>query len=162
MKNILLFSLILSCAVFLSCSKGTEIPPYTPPVTNNFTVVSMSHTKDTVNVGDTIYLDVSGTMYDTLNVYAYLTTKSTSAGSPVYSTGSSSAPIKLKTVLATNNPSAVNSWTSTIALIGLSSAHGSKLTITGNFIYQLSLSSEGGGLASAADAGLINKTVYVQ
>ena len=47
----------------------------------------MSHTKDTVNVGDTIYLNVDGTMYDTLNVYAYLTIKSTATGSPVYSMG---------------------------------------------------------------------------
>lgn len=162
MKNILLFSLILCCTVFLSCSKGTEIPPYTPPVSNNFTVTSMNHTRDTVNVGDTIYLDVSGTMYDTLNIYAYLTTKSTSTGSPVYSTGSSSAPIKLNRMLVSANPTDVNIWTSTIALTGLTSIHGSKLTITGNFIYQLSLSSEGGGLASAADAGLINKTVFVQ
>jgi hypothetical protein len=101
-------------------------------------------------------------MYDTLNIYAYLTTKSTSTGSPVYSTGSSSAPIKLNRMLVSANPTDVNIWTSTIALTGLTSIHGSKLTITGNFIYQLSLSSEGGGLASAADAGLINKTVFVQ
>ena len=55
----------------------------------------MNHSKDTVSTGDTIFLNVSGTMYDTLNVYVYVTTKS-ATGSPVYSTGSSSAPIKLK------------------------------------------------------------------
>lgn len=162
MKNIFLFIPITVCAVFLGCSKGTEVPSYTPPVGNNFTVISMSHTKDTVNAGDTIYLNVSGTMYDTLNVYAYITTKSTATGSPVYSTGSSSAPIKLNRILGTNNPTDVNPWTSTIVLTGLTSVHGSKLTISANFIYQLSLSSEGGGLAAAADAGLINKTVFVQ
>jgi len=162
MKKLLLFSLMLSVAVILSCSKGTEVPTYSPPVGNNFTVTSMSHTKDTVNAGDTIYLNVSGTMYDTLNVYAYLSTKSTATGSPVYSTGSSSSPIKLNRILATNNPTDMNAWTSVIILTGVTSVHGSKLTISGNFIYQLSLSSEGGGLATAADAGLINKTVYVQ
>jgi hypothetical protein len=108
MKNIFLFSLILVCLAFLGCSKGTEVPSYKPPVGNNFTVVSMRHTKDTVNAGDTVYLNVSGTMYDTLNVYAYITTKSSATGSPVYSTGSASAPIKLKTVLGTNNPTDVN------------------------------------------------------
>jgi hypothetical protein len=122
----------------------------------------MNHTKDTVKVGDTIYLNVSGTMYDTLNVYAYLTTKSTATGSPVYSTGSSASPIKLNRVLGSSNPSDMNPWNATIPLTGLTSVSGSKLTISGNFIYQLSLSSEGGGLATAADAGLINKTVYVQ
>lgn len=162
MKNIFLFSLLLTCAVFLSCSKGTEVPSYKPPVGNNFTVISMNHTKDTVSTGDTIFLNVSGTMYDTLNVYAYITTKSSATGSPVYSTGSASAPIKLKTVLETNNPTGTNPWSSTIVLPGLTSVSGSKLTITANFIYQLSLSSEGGGLAAAADSGLIKKTVFVQ
>jgi hypothetical protein len=162
MKNIFLFSLILACAVFLSCSKGTQVPSYTPPVGNNFTVTSMSHTKDTVNAGDTVYLNVAGTMYDTLYVYAYLTIKSTATGSPVYSTGSSSAPIKLNRILGSSNVTDMNPWTSTIAITGVTSVHGSKLTISGNFIYQLSLSSEGGGLATAADAGVINKTVYVQ
>ena len=162
MKNIFLFSLILAGSVFLSCSKGTEVPTYTPPVANNFTVTAMIHTKDTVNVGDTIYLNVSGSMYDTLNVYAYLTTKSTATGSPVYSTGSSSSPIKLNRILGSSNVTDVNPWTSTIALTGVTSVHGSKLTISANFIYQLSLSSEGGGLAAATDAGILNKTVYVQ
>jgi hypothetical protein len=162
MKKEFLFTLILAATVVLSCTKNTIVPPYSPPVTNNFTVISMNHTKDTVNVGDTIYLNVSGTMYDTLNVYTYLTTKSTATGSPVYSTGSSAAPIKLNRVLGTSNASDMNAWTATIPLTGLTSVSGSKLTISGNFIYQLSLSSEGGGLATAADAGLINKTVYVK
>jgi len=162
MKKVFLFCTLLSGILVLSCTKNTVVPPYTPPVANNFTVISMSHTKDTVNAGDTIYLNVAGTMYDTLFVYAYLTTKSSATGSPVYSTGSSAAPIKLNRVLGTTNVTDVNPWTSTIALTGLTSVHGSKLTISGNFIYQLSLSSEGGGLATAADAGILNKTVYVQ
>ena len=162
MKKAFLFSLILSGVLVLSCTKNTTVPPYSPPVANNFTVVSMNHTKDTVNVGDTIYLNVTGTMYDTLYVYAYLSTKSTATGSPVYSTGSSAAPIKLNRVLATSNVADMNAWTAIIPLTGLTSVSGSKLTISGNFIYQLSLSSEGGGLATAADAGLVNKTVYVK
>jgi hypothetical protein len=163
MKNIILFSLILSCMVgVLSCTKNTTVPAYTPPVTNNFTVTSMNHLRDTVNAGDTIYLNVSGMMYDTLFVYVYLTTKSTATGLPVYSTGSSAAPIKLNRILGSTNASALNPWTSVIPLTGVTSVSGSRLTITANFVYQLSLSSEGGGLATATDGGVLNKTVYVQ
>jgi hypothetical protein len=162
MKNIYLFLLAVSGIFVFSCSKNSMVPPYTPPVATNFTVTSMNHTKDTVNVGDTIYLNVVGTMYDTLNVYAYLTIKSSATGSPVYSYGSSSSPIKLTRVLGSSNVTDMNPWTSTIKLTGVTSIANSKLTISGNFIYQLSLSSEGGGLASATDGGVVNKTVFIQ
>jgi hypothetical protein len=162
MKKIFLFSLVCSGVLVFSCTKNSIVPPYTPPVAANFTVTSMNHTKDTVNVGDTIYLNVVGTMYDTLYVYAYLTAKSTASGSPVYSYGSSSSPVKLKCVLGSNNVTGMNPWTSTIMLTGITSIANSKLTISGNFIYQLSLSSEGGGLASATDGGVVNKTVFIQ
>ncbi|HEY4936209.1 MAG TPA: hypothetical protein VII44_06505 [Puia sp.] len=162
MKNIFLFSLTVSGILAFSCTKSSVVPPYTPPVATNFTVTSMNHTKDTVNVGDTIYLNVSGTMYDTLNVYTYVTAKSSATGSPVYSYGSSSSPIKLKCTLSSSNVSDINLWTSTIMLIGLTSIANSKLTISANFIYQLSLSSQGGGLATATDGGIANKTLYIQ
>jgi hypothetical protein len=162
MKNIYLLSLIVSVTLVFSCTKNSVVPAYTPPVTTNFTVTSLNHTKDTVNVGDTIYLNVAGTMYDTLNVYAYLTAKSSASGSPVYSYGSSSVPIKLIRILSSSNVSGMNTWTSTILLTGVTSIPNSKLTISANFIYQLSLSSEGGGLATATDAGVGNKTVYIQ
>jgi len=162
MKNVTLLSLILVGLMVISCTKNSVVPVYTPPVTTNFTVASLNHTKDTVNVGDTIYLNVVGSMYDTLNVYAYFTTKSSATGSPVYSTGSSSAPVKLNRVLGTSNVSGMNPWTATVILTGLTSIPNTKLTISANFIYQLSLSSEGGGLATATDAGVVNKTVFVQ
>ncbi len=162
MKKYYFFLLILSGILLFSCSKNTMAPVYTPPVSTNFTVSSMNHTKDTVSVGDTIFVNVVGTMYDTLNVYAYLTIKSSATGSPVYSYGSSSSPIKLVRVLGSTNVTDMNPWTSTIALTGFTSIANSKLTISANFIYQLSLSSEGGGLASATDAGVANKTVFIQ
>jgi hypothetical protein len=162
MKNIYLFLVTVSGILVFSCTKNSVVPVYTPPVSPNFTVTSMNHTKDTVNVGDTIYLNVVGTMYDTLNVYAYLTAKSTATGSPVYSYGSSSSPVKLTSMLGSSNVTGMNPWTSTIRLTGITSITNSKLTITANFIYQLSLSSEGGGLASASDGGVVNKTVFIQ
>jgi len=162
MKKMILSFLIISSVLIFACSKNNTVPAYTPPVAVNFTVTSLNHTADTVNVGDTIYLNVAGTMYDTLNVYAYLTTKSSATGSPVYTYGSSSAPIKLNRVLGSSNASAMNPWTSTIMLTGVTSIANTTLTISANFIYQLSLSTEGGGLASATDAGIANKTVYVR
>ncbi|HEV3222370.1 MAG TPA: hypothetical protein VGZ90_05795 [Puia sp.] len=162
MKIIFLLFLVLSGTLVISCTKNSIVPAYTPPVSSNFTVTSMNHTKDTVNLGDTIYLNVVGTMYDTLNVYAYVTAKSSATGSPVYSYGSSSSPVKLTCILSSANVSDMNPWTSTIKLTGLTSIPNSKLTISANFIYQLSLSSEGGGLASATDGGIINKTVFIQ
>lgn len=162
MKKIFLFSLICSGVLVFGCTKNSIVPTYTPPVTANFTVTSMNHTQDTVNVGDTILLDVVGTMYDTLNVYTYVIVKSSATGSPVYSYGSSASPVKLKCILGSNNVTGMNPWTSTIKLTGVTSIANSKLTISANFIYQLSLSSEGGGLASATDGGVINKTVFIQ
>jgi hypothetical protein len=162
MKNIFLYSLILSGILVFGCTKNSVVPPYTPPVATNFTVTSMNHTKDTVNVGDTVYLNVSGSMYDTLNVYSYVTIKSSATGSPVYSSGSSSSPVKLNRILGSSNVSGLNTWTSTIRVTGVTSIANSKLTITANFIYQLSLSSQGGGLATATDAGVANKTVFIQ
>jgi hypothetical protein len=160
-KMILYFFTALGILIF-GCSKNNTLPAYTPPVSPNFTVTSLNHTQDTVNVGDTIYLNVAGTMYDTLNVYTYLTATSSASGAPVFTYGSAASPIKLSRVLTSSNVSGMNPWTSTIRLIGATVTHNSKLTITGNFIYQLSLSSEGGGTATAADAGIANKTVYVQ
>jgi hypothetical protein len=162
MKKMLLVSLALLIGVVMSCTKNTIVPPYTPPTTSNFTVTALNHTKDTVQVGDTIYLTVAGTMYDTLNVYTYLTIKSSASGSPVYSYGSSSSPVKLYRTLGSTNVSGMNPWMATIRLTGVTSIPNTTLTITGNFVYQLSLSSEGGGLASGIDQGVKNKSIYIQ
>jgi hypothetical protein len=162
MKKMILYLLIATAILVLSCSKSTTLPPYTAPVVVNFTVTSLNHTLDTVSVGDTIYLNVAGTMYDTLNVYAYLTVTSSASGAPVFNYGSASSPIKLTRALGSSNASAMNPWTSSIRLIGATVTHKSKLTIIANFIYQLSLSSEGNGTATATDAGVLNKTIYVQ
>jgi hypothetical protein len=162
MKNIVPIFLCMSFLVQIGCTKNSIVPPYTPPTTANFTVTALNHTKDTVSVGDTIYLTVAGTMYDTLNVYTYLTIKSTASGSPVYSYGSSASPVKIKRVLASSNVQGTNPWTSTIALTGLTTVPNTTLTISGTFIYQLSLSSEGGGMAPATDLGVKNKSIFVQ
>jgi hypothetical protein len=159
MKKLLLIC-VIAISIISGCVKSTNLPAYTPPVTTNFSVASLKHTADTVNLGDTVYLTAAGTVYDTTkNIYAYLTVSSSAAGVSTYTYGSAAAPIKLvRTIGAQTN--GLYAWTSTIMLVGATTVDKAKLTITANFIYQLSLSSEQGKL-TATDAGLTNKTVYV-
>ncbi|HLY70015.1 MAG TPA: hypothetical protein VKR53_09810 [Puia sp.] len=161
MKKLFLFSMLALGILIFGCVKSTNLPAYTPPVTTNFSVSSLKHTADTVNLGDTIYLTAIGTIYDTTkNIYVYVTVSSSAAGVSTFSFGSASAPIKLtRTIGAQTN--GLYAWTSTIMLVGATTVDKAKLTITANFIYQLSLSSEQGKL-TATDAGIANKTVFVQ
>jgi hypothetical protein len=165
MKKLFLISLLAAAALIFGCVKHNVLPTFTPAFAKNFSVSSLNHTADTVNVGDTIYLNAAGTMSDTVtgqnNIYAYFVISSSAPGAPTYSYGSASAPIKLtKTFSAASN--GLYGWTSTIAIVGATTTANSKLTVTGNFIYQLSLSSEGNGTASATDAGVLNKAIFVQ
>jgi hypothetical protein len=146
-----------------ACNKATTLPSYTPPVAKNFSVASLKHTQDSVNVGDTIYLTATGTASDSSQfIYTYLSASSSAGGiGSVFYYGSASSPVKLAKTYGTQT-AGLYSWTSTIMLPGATLVpHKTKLTIVGNFIYQLSLSSEQGTL-SATDAGLLNKTVYVR
>lgn len=164
MRNKIFITLVvLITAAAIGCAKHQFLPVYTPPVSKVFTVSSLKHTADTVNVGDTVWLNAAGTIYDTSKaVYVYLTSTYTANGaSTVYSYGSSSSPIKIKyaTGASTNG---VFAWTATIPLIGATQVPiKTKLTIAGTFQYQLSLSSELASSLSITDAGQGNKTVYV-
>jgi hypothetical protein len=161
MKKYLLVLLVVVAVI--ACNKTTTLPSYTPPVSKNLVVSSFAHTADTVNVGDTIYLNAAGTVYDTLAVYGYFSVSSSSTGSPVYTIGSSSSPIKLSTVLGSQNVTGTNPFTAIIALTKITNVANSKLTITGNFIYPLSLSSQGANVVTGvADVGQTTKTIYIQ
>lgn len=166
MKKILSFILI-GCVLFVwGCSKNVTLPPYKPPTSSNFSVLSLNHTKDTVNVGDTVYLTAAGTLFDSssaYHIYAYLSVTATVGGvSTVYNYGSATTPITISRVIGAQNSAGQFTWTSTILLPGVTSVpHKTKLTISSNFIYQLNLSSEKGNL-SATDAGIATKTVFVQ
>jgi len=73
MKKLFLFSMLALGILIFGCVKSTNLPAYTPPVTTNFSVSSLKHTADTVNLGDTIYLTAIGTIYDTTkNIYVYV------------------------------------------------------------------------------------------
>jgi hypothetical protein len=167
MKKIILFSVFISGIFIFGCSKNNSVPPYTPPVAKNFSVTSLKHTQDTVNVGDTIYLNVAGTVYDTTqNIYPYITAGS-SNNTFTYGTSPSSliaskTPVKLTRVIGAS-ANGVYSWTSTIILVGATLVPDkSTLTISGAFTYQLTLSSEGNGVATITDAGQTTKTIYVR
>jgi hypothetical protein len=164
MKQLILFSVISLLVMLSACDKYSMLPPYTPAVSSNFSVTALNHTEDSVNVGDSIYLTATGTIADTTqSISAYLTSSYVASGvNSVYNFGSATAPIKLTRIIGASNASGIPTWTSTILLTGATFVpHKTKLTITGNFIYQLSLSSESGTL-SAVDAGIKNKTVYVR
>jgi hypothetical protein len=159
MKNIFFLLMTFALVITFACSKKDIVPPYTPPVSANFSVNSLNHTKDTVNVGDTLYLTAAGIIYDTTqNISTYVTVNSNGLS---YGYGTASAPIRVNRVIGAQN-GAVYNWTATIMVPGATNvSHGTKLTISANFIYALSLSSEQGNL-SATDAGIVNKTVFVQ
>jgi hypothetical protein len=164
----MLFLCVVAAGIFLvGCVKNTTLPAYTPPFSKIFSVSSLKHTQDTVNVGDTIYLDVAGTMYDTTqNIYPYISVASP-GNTFTYGTSPSSlpttkSPVKLARVIgsATNS---IYGWTSTIMLVGATNvAPNTTLTVSGVFNYQLTLSTEGGGTASVTDAGQSTKTIFVQ
>ena len=151
----------------VACSKQTYLPPYTPPFSKNFSVTSFAHTKDTVNVGDTIYIAVAGTMSDTTqSIYPYITVASSNTnfyyGTPTTGLATAKTPVKLSRVIGSDSSGLYN-WSSTIELVGATNVlPNTTLTITGAFNYQLNLSSEGGGTVNATDAGVLKKTVFVQ
>lgn len=162
MRNQLLLIAILVTGA-TSCAKHQFLPVVTPPVTDIFTASSLNHTKDTVNVGDTIYLNATGTIYDTTkNIYVFFaTTFSAGGASDVYDFGTASSPVKVNRVIGAQN-NGVYSWTATIAMTGATEVPvKTKLTITGTFEYQDSFSSELPSNLTLSDAGVKNKTVYV-
>ena len=160
MKKYILLTVII--AGIIACNKTTTLPAYNAPTTANLKVTSLKHSADTVNVGDTIYLTATGSVYDTTAVYAYFTVASSATGSPSYTIGSASSPILVPAILATRNVAGMNDWTATIPLTKLANVSKSKLTITGTFVSQLTLSSQGSNTATLADAGQTTKTIYVQ
>jgi hypothetical protein len=165
MRNKILITLVvLITAAAIGCAKHQFLPIVTPPVSTIFTISSLNHTADTVNVGDTIWLNAAGTIYDTTKLISvYLTSSYTAGGvSSIYDFGTSSSPVKVtnRVIGALNN--GVYSWTATIALTGATNVPvKTKLTIAATFQYQLSFSSELPSSLSINDTGQHNKTVYV-
>lgn len=154
---------VLITAAAIGCAKHQFLPVVTPPVAKIFTISSLKHTADTVNVGDTVYLNAAGTIYDTSKaIYVNMTAGYTANGaSTVYNYGSASSPIKVSYVTGTDS-AGVFAWTATIPLIGATNVPvKTKLTVAATFQYQLSFSSELPSSLSISDAGQKTKTIYV-
>jgi hypothetical protein len=163
MRNKLLLVITILAIGAASCAKHQFLPIVTPPVTDIFTAATLNHTEDTVNVGDTIYLNATGTIYDTTkNIYVYFVTTFTAGGvSSTYDFGTASSPVKVSRVIGALN-NGVYAWSATIAMTGATNVPvKTKLTITGTFEYQDSFSSELPSSLTLSDAGVRNKTVYV-
>ena len=164
MQKVLLFSLLSIGLLIAACDKSTTFPPYVPPVATNFSAKTLNHTKDSVAVGDTLYLTATGILSDTNQaIYTYLISSYTAA---TYNYGSAATPVKLSRTITSSasNLPGTYTWTSTIMLPGATLVpHKTKLTIVANYIYQLSLSSQQGTVTSTdAGSGPNNKTVYVK
>jgi len=153
MKKIAYLTAVLLSIIIISCNKENNLPAYTPPVKNNFSVSKFAHVKDTILVGDSLTLSASGTITDTTKTLSVFMTAA--FGSVTYNIGSVSSPIKVNRVIgaATNG---VYAWTATIPVLISSSfvPHNSKVTVSGTFSYQLSLSSVQPSAVTFTDQGL--------
>jgi hypothetical protein len=165
-KKLLIFLVAVASAAFIaSCVKSDALPVYTPSPTLIFTPGSLKHTADTVNVGDTVQLAASGTVWDTTRtISVFLSATYGGATSGSYNYGNVTAPILVKRVInPTVNSSGLYPWTATILLPGATSvAHKTTLSITATYVYQLTLSSQLPSSMSSSDAGIKTKTVYVK
>jgi hypothetical protein len=168
-KRTLLISLVAGLCVMATCNKGTFLPAYTPPLASNFQAKTLNHTKDTVNVGDTVNLVATGFMSDTTQFIAVSMTASYTAGgvAQVINYGSpttqASAPVKLTRTITGAQANNLWPWSANIIFPTASNVpHKTQVTIVANFFYQLNLSSQPGTGLTLTDAGKVKKTVYVQ
>lgn len=162
-KNILIILVVLITAAAVGCAKHQFLPLVSPPSSKIFTVTKLAHTADTVNVGDTVELNATGTISDTSKaIYVFLTSTYTANGASVVQTfGSAASPIKVK--YAATAGTGNFTWAATIPLIGATEVPDkTKLTIAATFQYQLSFSSELPSSLATTDAGQSNKTIYVR
>ena len=162
-KRTYIFLVVLITAAAIGCAKHQFLPTLTTP-SKIFTVSSLKHTADTVNIGDTVWLNAAGTLADTSKaVYVYLSASYTANGaSTVYNYGSSTSSIKVKYVAGADS-AGLFPWTATIPLIGATEVPDKvKLTVSATFQYQLSLSSELPSSLAISDAGQGTKTIYVR
>lgn len=161
MKQIVLCVGALCMILIISCTKYTTLPLYTPSPTNIFSIGTLAHTSDSLNVGDTIKLNATGHIYDTTKtISVYFTATSTS---PVYvfTSGTYANPVKISRTIGAMDATGTYTWSSTITLPNATITHKTALTIAANFVYQLTLSSQLGAL-TVADAGVKSRMVYVR
>ncbi|HXO77625.1 MAG TPA: hypothetical protein VN824_20370 [Puia sp.] len=152
MKKIALFTVALLGIIIISCNKENYLAPYAPPVKNNFSVSKFAHIKDTILVGDTLNIKASGTVTDTTKTLSVFLTAA--YGTVTYNVGSVASPIKVNRVIGAAANGAY-AWTANIPVLVTSGVpHNSKVTVSGTFSYQLSLSSVQPSAVTFSDQGL--------
>ncbi len=162
MKKILLLTAIAGFLI-IGCTKKDTLPTYTPA--SIFSVTSkMSHTKDSVNLGDTIYLTAKGLIADTTN--AFSASFKTFSGSVSSAGAFTSSNIQVggallkpttKIISAPTGTSPLYNWTATYIILVPSVAHKTSILITGYFENSLTLSSQTGNQV-ASDS----KAIYIR
>lgn len=164
MKKLFSFSMLTSLFI-LACNKKDQLPDYKPSVPTIFSVNNrMTHTIDTVNLGDTIRLTASGTIADTANTFSSslkVFTGSVSAAGAFTSSGNLAGAAFIsplpRVISAPVAPSALYGWAVSMAVPCPPVAHKTNILISGSFENSLSLSSQLGN-QSASDS----KPIYVR
>lgn len=164
MKKLVSF-LISASFLIIACNKEEQLPTYKSSVPVIFSVNSrMSHTIDTVNLGDTIYLTASGTIADTANTFSSsfkMFTGNVSASGAFTSSGNLAGAAFIsplpRLISAPVAPSALFGWVAPIAVPCPPVAHKTNILISGSFENSVSLSSQLGN-QSASDS----KPIYVR
>jgi hypothetical protein len=149
MKQILIVLLAASGILLAACDKTDTLPTITP--TTIFSVSSLKHTTDTLNLGDSIYFTASGKIFDTTNT---ITASLKMIGGSTNATGVFTSantvvdayvlkPVKV-VISAASGTSPLYNWTAKFGVPGPSVARKTSVLTTASFENSLSLSSETG------------------
>lgn len=150
MKQILIVLLSVSGALLVGCDKTDTLPAVTP--TTIFSVGSLKHTVDTLNVGDSIYFRASGKIADTTNTLTAaikMVSGSVNAATGAFTSSNNVVasyfvkPVA-KTISDPTTGSSLYNWTAVFGVPAPSVAHKTSVLTTASFENSLSLSSQTG------------------
>ncbi len=162
MKKIL-FVLLIASGVLVACDKTDTLPEVsTSPI---FSVSSVKHTKDTVNLGDSIYFTVMGKIADTTNTFTAsikLVSGSVSASTGAFTSSNIMVAAHYvksvaRVISTASGTSPLYNWTSVIGIPSPGVARKTNVLTTISIENSLSLSSQTGNQ-------VVNdsKPVYIQ
>ena len=150
MKTILFVLLIVSDVTLVACEKTDTLPVVsTSPI---FSVNSVKHTMDTVNLGDSIYFAVTGKVADTTNTFTAsikLVSGSVSTSTGAFTSSNivvASHFIKtvVRVITSPSGNSPLYNWTSVIGIPSPGVARKTNVLTTMSIENSLSLSSQTG------------------
>ena len=138
MKKTLAFLTITSGILLVACEKTETLPAVTPQTI--FSVSSLKHTSDSLNLGDSIFFTAAGKIFDTTNaISASLKMVSGTTNAAGAFTSSNTVvdayfvkPLKLVITAATGTSSLYN-WTAKFGVPGPSVARKTAVLTTASF-----------------------------